>query len=289
MADASRPRPTKGTASDAADKGFALHLSLPTVLAVGIVLAVTVGWTFFMGFMVGRGQNPATHLEEITGFGDASRPEKTTQAAAPKPVVPEPSQAPPLSGQTETAETKPTSPTPAAVPPPAAPEKASDVRVRPTAAESAPDVSARPAAKPKKPEGKPYPFARPSGSGLAAWGDAPQQPPQRQASTETTAARPNPPPAAPAAPATPKYDIIYQVAAFRNIAEADKLCAELKGRGHRATHRKSGKVELVFVHLRGTDADAAKVRASLQAMGLGKPVPIQRKPVGEPSPKQKRR
>ena len=47
---------------------FVLTLSAPAFALAVAVVAVTLGWCFFMGFMVGRGQNPEKHLEEIAGM-----------------------------------------------------------------------------------------------------------------------------------------------------------------------------------------------------------------------------
>ena len=35
---------------------------------LGLVLLAAVGWSFFMGFMVGRGQNPEQRVEQMTGL-----------------------------------------------------------------------------------------------------------------------------------------------------------------------------------------------------------------------------
>ena len=47
---------------------FVVTLSAPAFALAVAVVAVTLGWCFFMGFMVGRGQNPEKHLEEIAGM-----------------------------------------------------------------------------------------------------------------------------------------------------------------------------------------------------------------------------
>lgn len=47
---------------------FSLTLSAPAAAMIGTIALVILGWCFFMGFMVGRGQNPEKHLEEIAGI-----------------------------------------------------------------------------------------------------------------------------------------------------------------------------------------------------------------------------
>ena len=44
---------------------FVITLSAPASALIAAILIVIVAWCFFMGFMVGRGQNPEKHLEEI--------------------------------------------------------------------------------------------------------------------------------------------------------------------------------------------------------------------------------
>lgn len=44
---------------------FVITLSAPASALIAAIIIVIVAWCFFMGFMVGRGQNPEKHLEEI--------------------------------------------------------------------------------------------------------------------------------------------------------------------------------------------------------------------------------
>ena len=60
---------------------FVITLSAPASALIAAILIVIVAWCFFMGFMVGRGQNPEKHLEEIAAIvGQA----KNDEAAAPQ-------------------------------------------------------------------------------------------------------------------------------------------------------------------------------------------------------------
>ena len=60
---------------------FVITLSAPASALIAAILIVIVAWCFFMGFMVGRGQNPEKHLEEIAAIvGQA----KTDDAGAPQ-------------------------------------------------------------------------------------------------------------------------------------------------------------------------------------------------------------
>lgn len=60
---------------------FVITLSAPASALIAAILIVIVAWCFFMGFMVGRGQNPEKHLEEIAAIvGQA----KNDESAAPQ-------------------------------------------------------------------------------------------------------------------------------------------------------------------------------------------------------------
>ena len=97
--------------------------------------------------------------------------------------------------------------------------------------------------------------------------------------------------AAPAKPqaatnGAPLYDFVFQVAAFRNVDDADRLRQRLEGQGLRTRGQKSGKLTLVMVHMRGTDLDAANLKEELQRMRLGSPLQKSKKRVGgKPRPR----
>ena len=274
-----RPRQKTAAAPAASDKRrFTLRLSAPMATLLGVVLMAAVGWSFFMGFMVGRGQNPEQRVEQMTGlqldkqaqqgapggpdtqnFPSATPPDKTDPAAATQNGQGAQSADPNTSG-TQAA---------AGAAAPAAP-------AGPEATDTA-DASA-------------YPFERPSGSSLAAWGikqpqaGAPsggqtgaqasgqttQKPASAQASTQTRK---------PAAPQAPMFDFVYQVAAFKSADDADRLRKKLEERGIRSRLQKSGKVQLVMVSLRGTELDAANLREELGRMKLGAPMQKSKKAV----------
>lgn len=67
-----------------------LGISWPLLCAISLVLICAVGWAFFMGLMVGRGQNPQTSLENMAGLSSAETPFVGEEAANPLPDVLEP-------------------------------------------------------------------------------------------------------------------------------------------------------------------------------------------------------
>ncbi len=258
-----KPR-TKSTAQQEEGKNrFALHLSKPATLLLCAVFLVAAAWSFFMGFMVGRGQNPEAHLEQMTGLSVKNAPVQLPQES--------------IMSSADAATSAPSaekSPTPPPAPDPAQEQRADN------GAQKQPEAPATQHAAGEAP----YPFARPNGSGLAAWG-------QQQASSQDTGKQKensSRKPQSAQMPTTgmamqpaggPIYDATYQVAAFKGSKDAAQLCLTLKERGIRAFKQKSGKVLLVLVSLHGTDADALSLRKTLQAMGLGAPVLLSRKVV----------
>ena len=266
----------KSAASGGKPRRFTFSLSGVAVAALGLVLVAAVGWAFFMGFMVGRGQNPEKSVEQMTGM----LRDEQAQPAAP---------APPAAPAAPGAQSAPT----------AQPERAeqagsaAEVPASPADAAHAMQAQQSPQAAPQ--EGSAFPFSRPQGAGLAAWGispatpapgaaAAPSSPPQGQRADPRQAQRA--PAAQPkAAQAEPLFDYSFQVAAFKDKADADKLRARLESKGLRSRQQKSGKVLLVLVNLRGTELDAANLREELQRMKLGKPILASKKAVSGKSRK----
>lgn len=225
--------------------GFSFTLPPLAAGAVCIVMLACIGWAFFMGYMVGHGQNPGEEMRELTGIG---RPDRETLAEMDKAMA-----------GSEDAGLR---------------DKLADLSRQPVGgAPAAANASAAPAAAPAAKS--PYPFNKPSDNGLAAWGNAPKG--AAQPASEKTAAPAKPQAATNGAPL---YDFVFQVAAFRNVDDADRLRQRLEGQGLRTRGQKSGKLTLVMVHMRGTDLDAANLKEELQRMRLGSPLQKSKKRVG---------
>lgn len=231
--------------------GFSFTLPPLAAGTVCIVMLACIGWAFFMGYMVGHGQNPGEEMRELTGIG---RPDRETLAEMDKAMA-----------GSEDAGLR---------------DKLADLSRQPVGgAPAAANASAAPAAAPAAKS--PYPFNKPSDNGLAAWGNAPKG--AAQPASEKTAAPAKPQAATNGAPL---YDFVFQVAAFRNVDGADRLRQRLEGQGLRTRGQKSGKLTLVMVHMRGTDLDAANLKAELQRMRLGSPLQKSKKRVGgKPRPR----
>ncbi|WP_448340057.1 SPOR domain-containing protein [Desulfovibrio piger] len=231
--------------------GFSFTLPPLAAGAVCIVMLACIGWAFFMGYMVGHGQNPGEEMRELTGIG---RPDRETLAEMDKAMA-----------GSEDAGLR---------------DKLADLSRQPVGgAPAAANASAAPAAAPAAKSS--YPFNKPSDNGLAAWGNAPKG--AAQPASEKTAAPAKPQAATNGAPL---YDFVFQVAAFRNVDDADRLRQRLEGQGLRTRGQKSGKLTLVMVHMRGTDLDAANLKEELQRMRLGSPLQKSKKRVGgKPRPR----
>lgn len=274
----------KSAASGGKPRRFTFSLSGVAVAALGLVLVAAVGWAFFMGFMVGRGQNPEKSVEQMTGMLRDEQAQPAAPAPQTAPAAPGAQSAP--TAQPEQAEQPEQGGNTAGIP--ASPADASQ-----NAARAQQSPQAAPQAAPQ--DGSAFPFSRPQGAGLAAWGinpatpapgaaAAPSSPPQGQRADPRQTQRA--PAAQPkAAQAEPLFDYSFQVAAFKDKADADKLRARLESKGLRSRQQKSGKVLLVLVNLRGTELDAANLREELQRMKLGKPILASKKAVSGKSRK----
>ena len=260
-----KPRKSVASQPTGEKRRFVIRLSGPMAALLGTILAVAVGWSFFMGFMVGRGQNPETRVEQMTSM--ISKDTATPKGKASQPEAPAPDAAAVAEnaeGQTAAPGAENAAPAAAA---PAQPGKPADAKGQKAAAQPQPGQQQAPA----------YPFAQPSASGMAAWGIKPganQQGAQPGAQAGTAqAAKPAP------AKTGPQFDYVYQVAAFKSDEDADKLRTRLEGKGLHTRTQKNGKLVLVMVNLRGTEDDAFNLREDLRHMKLGVPIMVSQKPV----------
>lgn len=266
-----RPRQKTAASAAASDKRrFTLRLSAPMATVLGVVLMAAVGWSFFMGFMVGRGQNPEQRVEQMTGL---QRDKQTQQAPQGGPDTQNPPSA-----------TLPAAADPAATAQNGQGAQGADANTSGAQTAAGPEASAAPSGPEAAgaADASAYPFERPSGGSLAAWGikqpqaggqvgaQAAQKPSNAQAAAQAQK---------PAVPQAPMFDFVYQVAAFRSVDDADRLRKKLEERGIRSRLQKSGKVQLVMVSLRGTELDAANLREELGRMKLGAPMQKSKKAV----------
>lgn len=277
-----------------------LNLSAAATAALALALVAAVGWSFFMGYMVGRGEDPERGVESVAGLllpgsspsadaAGAAGALPGAEALAPAPDAP-PAGGAPLQPVAPGAEPRTASGAiaPAGAPPVAA-AGAPGVPGAPGSAASGDGVSAP--AVPAASSAPAYPFSRPQGESLAAWGiregQAPTPSDRQPGAPGPVASAPSVPADRPGAaaserqPVEPRFDHVFQAAAFRGPADAERLRGRLEEAGLRARVRQSGKVRLVLVSVRGSARDADRVRGELAAMGLGRPILLEKKPVAE--------
>lgn len=253
--------------------GKVLGLSAAVTCALGLALLAAVGWAFFMGYMVGRGEHPGRSVESVAGLLKPG-------AQAQEGVMAQEAQKPASQEAASAAETVPQEGAPEAARPATADQSQVQSQVQ-AQAQAQGQASAKVSG---------YPFNRPQGDGLAAWGmDKNAQRPAEGA--KTPAGKPGAEPKqaksgvqnAPDAQKAfePAFDYQFQAAAFKGPTDAERLRNRLETAGFRARVRQSGKVRLVVVSLRGSEADARRVQSELAGLGLGKPILLEKKALAD--------
>lgn len=250
--------------------GLSLRLSGMTIGIGGILLAAVVAWAFFMGFWVGRGQNPEQTLEQMRAglapgkLAGAEGSENAGQVPGGSQSGQEQDNAIPASpGDSQQWQAKAAAPV--ADPLRQNPGK-QDLQQGQTVASShgavqKPDDRGRKAVAASLPQ--PARPDQPGGKGQKPQVASDQK--QASAKKDKQQAKKQ----EPARPDKPVYDYVYQVAASKSEADAKNLAQKLSGAGQKASIKKSGKVWLVLFSLRGTEDDAAKSKSSVQS-ALGK-------------------
>ena len=65
-------------------------LSAGALTLVGLAIVLVLGWCFYMGFMIGRGQNPEEHLQKIAAIWQGNNAGASAQQAQQTPTAPAP-------------------------------------------------------------------------------------------------------------------------------------------------------------------------------------------------------
>ena len=252
----------------------------------GAVVLAALGWAYFMGYMVGRGDNPREQVEEATSFlrptheaqgdkaADAAQQASGSMARSDVNQTAQPGQMNAATGTGQLGQT-------------------GQIGQSAQSGQPGQGVQAGQQAMPA-PQGPPSfdPHARPQGESLAAWGNqkqvaAPAAPvvPRtgtvQQKGKAQDARKPQPAPAKAQTPAPkgPKYAFTYQMGAFKNKPAAEALLKQMAAKGRKGTVSKSGNVFLVTFHVRGTEDEARSARQALEKQGLGKALLISRRPL----------
>lgn len=211
-------------------------------VVVGLVVVCAVGWSFFMGFMVGKGQNPRASIEEMTGLMRPEAEEKN--AGNPEKKIADVATLPDAAMPASPAEEK---------------RQIADAAPVPPAVANAADNKQN------------FPFTRPEGEGTAAW-PASDIKDKKPAVPATKVAKDA------AAKNIPVFNYSYQVAVYKNRSDADKLRAEISSRNMTGNVQKSGKAWLVTVNFRGGENEVAALNQKARSLKLGAPLLLSKKP-----------
>ncbi|MBD5553688.1 MAG: SPOR domain-containing protein [Desulfovibrio sp.] len=201
--------------------GTRFGISWPLLAALCLVLVCAVGWAFFMGLMVGRGQNPQASIHAATGLMKPEEPVKAAPAALPEPEI-------------ETGA-------------PEVPEAMTSAMI---AAKTAAQAPAKPAT-PQKP---------------AVVREAPKKAPARPQQREKS-------------DPGERFDWTFQAGAYKSRTDANEASAKLNRNGLKSTVRKSGKVWLIIISMRGNAADVSAMRQKVRSLKLDRPMQLSKNPI----------
>ena len=154
-----KPRKSVVSPPTGEKRRFVIRLSGPMAALLGTILAVAVGWSFFMGFMVGRGQNPETRVEQMTNMISKDAPAAKGKAAQQEAPAPD------AAATAETADGQNAAPT-ADNPTGAAPQQTA--AGKPADAKGQKAGQAQQPQQGQQPQAPAYPFSQPSANSMAA-------------------------------------------------------------------------------------------------------------------------
>ncbi len=219
----------------------------PAILSLlGVIVLCVLGWCFYLGFMVGRGQNPEKHLQEMAAI--LSPAEKPAQAVQPQGSI-----VPAEGGAAQNA--------------------------------AQPADAGAGAQQPGQP-GQPGQPDQPGQAGQAGASPVPgfpafQQGTQGAGQNAVQAAQPadQKKPEAQQVQEKPKapYTFSYRMATVRTREDARKEQERYEKKGFRTSIRSSGKTWTLFYTLKGTDSDADQFLRDVKKAGLSQPVRVSKK------------
>lgn len=60
-----------------------IPITTPVAIGLSVILACAAGWAFFMGYMVGKGQNPETEVQAMAGLSREDDGDQASETDAP--------------------------------------------------------------------------------------------------------------------------------------------------------------------------------------------------------------
>ncbi|MCR4666464.1 MAG: hypothetical protein K5657_04120 [Desulfovibrio sp.] len=236
---------------------FSVRLHAPALILGGIILLLTLVWAFVVGFLVGRGEDPGEKFAQYNPFSAGER-----RSATPVPstgdrneTTPEMKSPDSVSGVGAVNSDEKTS-------------GANDLLAATSGQTSPPpDQSAFP-----------HPFARPKGEGKGAWGGV-----SADADQKGNGVRQDPSQVTQPSSTEPRFDFLYRIATFSRAEDAASLQKKISNVG-KVEVRQKGKFYLVFLRLRGTEADEASMIERLSSMRVKNPLLVSKKALAKTNP-----
>ncbi len=221
-------------------RGLNITASPAFLSLLGVIVLCVLGWCFYLGFMVGRGQNPEKHLQEMAAIlSPAEKPAQTGQ--------PQGGTAPAGGDAGQNA---------------AQPAEAGDGAQQ----SGQPDQAGQDGALPVP--GFPAFQQGTQGAGQNVGQNAGQA--AQAADQKKPAAKAAEKPKAP-------YTFSYRMATVRTREDARKEQERYEKKGFRTSIRQSGKTWSLFYTLKGTDSDADQFVRDVKKAGLSQPVRVSKK------------
>ena len=263
---------TKTTSQEREQKKVVISLRIPTAIALGIGSVLLLGWVFFLGVILGRGDMPEENIPQLESVLPKPTPLEPARVVEGKPqdsletLVQGLEQGGNASANNTAGSTQ---------------TSAANSAVKPTAPSTKP---ATPATKPATPATKPVTSA----TKPVAPTVAPKTTDAKPAATATK-------PAVATAVASDKktdvkaedkeiFDYKFQVSAYRDKPSADALATKLSKDGVNAVVVQSADAagvnwNRVVVSMRGSADDVASLQSKLKKYGINKIVRQSKKPV----------
>ena len=244
----------KSSQKQAPKAKFAIHLSGLACVIIASVIVLAIGWSFFMGFMVGKGQNPQLNMEEMAAILNGKS--EKTEINNDSNINNENNKKQEITQNTNIQENTKE-------------QKQENIDIQNNQANQPPQLQ----------------FMKPEGESLSAWGIKQENQKDKNINEQSQKDNKRQTKEQDKVQNEPQFDYVFQVAAFKDKDDADKLRARLESNNLRTNIEKSGKVLLVLVNYRGQADKVNEIKDILNSLKLGNPILISKKPVQKEKPK----
>lgn len=228
---------------------FSIRLSAPFLALGSLIIAVTVGWSFVMGYMVGRGENPGERLAQYDPFV------RTEESLASKNAQTASKEADQVSDNSEGKETQKDA------------QKESQKEAQKDAEKDVPTDKKKDTEERKVAFAAPaHPFMRPEGSSASAWKNESVQilPKNEEKKTDSK-------------DSVARNDYFYRVATYRTKNEAETLSKKLVSASRRSYVQQNGTVYSVYLSTKASDAEIAELKTLFGKLRIKDPLLMAKK------------